>query len=61
MGGPLCDIGAFELQNTTPTNVSLTGFSGKGNGGLIAGLVTAVLATLATLAAALHLRKPNAG
>jgi hypothetical protein len=28
---------------------------------LIAGLVTAVLATLATLAAALHLRKPNAG
>jgi hypothetical protein len=59
MGGPLCDIGAFELQNTSPTDVSLTGFAGESDGRLIPAFLTTLLASLATLAAALHLRKPK--
>jgi len=53
MGGPLCDIGAFELQGAPPTDVSLSGFGGEaGSGGVLSGTVAAMLATAAAAAAA---------
>ena len=56
MGGPLCDIGAFELQGAPPTDVSFTTLGGETERGVLPGLIALMLTILASAGVALRKR-----